>query len=191
MQGNILICCGHTVKLISFCLLQAHFPYWRHFISSCKPMDFSQSSIEPYRRIFISVESLFLNMLFWVKIHTFLLKDTWESWEISEVQRKPQIKIKPRTLSVNATMNGGGGVLGAWGHPWPNLILETPHTPLPTAMGLFSDTSLAGQGSLIEPFGLLWFWLFNIVFYFDILKIDVLTWQIRKIPARKKCSFKK
>lgn len=50
-------------------------------------------------------------------------------------------------------MNGTEGILGAWEHPWPDVMLQTPHIPLPTAVGLLSDSSLASQGSLIEPFG--------------------------------------
>lgn len=69
----------------------------------------------------------------------------------TKVQRKPQIKIKPRPLSISPAMNWGE-VLGAWEHLWPNMVLETPLTPLLTAMGLFGHSSLTDQGSLAEPF---------------------------------------
>jgi len=58
-----------------------------------------------------------------------------------------------QTISPLAAMNWNGGILGYWECPWPNVVLENPRTPLPAAMGLFSVSSLPGQGSLIEPFG--------------------------------------
>lgn len=65
---------------------------------------------------------------------------------------KKALNQKLRLLSMNPAVNGTEGVLGAWEHLWPDVMLQTAHIPLPTAMGFFSDSSLAGQGSLIEPF---------------------------------------
>lgn len=71
---------------------------------------------------------------------------------LTKVRGKPQIKIKPRLLFISPAMIWVE-VLGAWERLWLNVMLEIPLTPLLTAMGLFSPSSLTNQGSLAECFG--------------------------------------
>lgn len=151
MQRSIFICYSHTIELILFCLLWAHFSYWRHFISSYKPLG-SQSSIELHRCIFISAEYLFLTMLFWVKRCAFLLVGIWESLEILQ-RAKESLKSKSNQdhsplaqLWVRVKFLRPGSICGQM-CSWRSL------TPLLTALGLLSPSSLTDQGNLPEPFG--------------------------------------
>lgn len=151
MQGSILICYSYTIELILFCLLWAHFSYWRHFISSCIPLGW-QSSIEPHRCIFISWISFPKNALLSKNTFFSFNGDMGKPRNLTKGQGKPQIKINPRP-PFNSWAMSEVEALGAWGHLWPDVMLETPLSPLLTAMGLLSHSSLTDQGSSAAPFG--------------------------------------